>query len=323
MTNSKQPKCGSREGEGEFQSVGALIRPLLQQVAAIEGILLGEEIMPKDVGYTHPVFLQCFLPTRHTEKNKLRWQTNCGRASLVIRAGELIKPGKPGIYKQCTVPAGPKARFVIAYINDSIQRDKTRTVNLGGSLRKAMEELKIPTSGQNGKALQREIENFAAAEISLGVWEQDGSARQHRALVAEDMTFWLDKNPDQHTIWQQEMTVSQRYFDAIRDGDRLTPFYWPAIIALSDDTRAMDIHCFLVYRLHRGLKRDVSLSALQLHALFGQDVVQLDHFWPRFVASLKRALKWYPEARIEVRNDCIVLKNSPPLIPHRKLARIK
>ena len=186
-----------------------------------------------------------------------------------------------------------------------------------------MEELQIPITGPNGKALQREVENFAAAEIALGVWEADGSAHQHRALVAEDMSFWLEKNPDQHTIWQQEMTVSQRYFDAIRDGDRLAPFYWPAMIALSDDTRAMDIHCFLVYRLHRGLKRDVPISAAQLHALFGRDIERLAHFWPRFVASLKRALKWYPEARIEIRNDCIILKNSPPLIPHRKLARIR
>jgi hypothetical protein len=34
------------------------------------------------------------------------------------------------------------------------------------------------------------------------------------------------------------------------------------------------------------------------------------------------AVKWYPQAQIEVKNDCIILKDSPPLIPYRKIARI-
>ena len=96
-------------------------------------------IDPKDIGYTHPVFLQCFLPTRHSERNRQRWQTTCGRASLVIRAGELANPDKPNEYETCLIPAGPKARFVIAYVNDYIQRKATPTVNMGDSLREAMQ----------------------------------------------------------------------------------------------------------------------------------------------------------------------------------------
>lgn len=63
------------------------------------------------------------------------------------------------------------------------------------------------------------------------------------------MSFWLEKDPNQRTLWQPEMTVSREYFQAIRNGDRLAPFYWPAMIDLQHDTRAMDIHTFLVYRL--------------------------------------------------------------------------
>ena len=285
--------------------------------------LFDDIIRPEDIGYTHPIFLQCFLPTRHNAKNRQRWQTDCGRASLVIRAGELVKPGEPNTFKACTVPAGPKARFVVAYVNDFIQREKTATVDLGRSLRQAMHKLEIPVGGKNGKELEREVENFAAADISLGVWDENGSAHQLRAFVAESMSFWIERNPDQITIWQPEMTVSNAYYQAVRDGDRMAPFYWPAMIALSNDTRAMDIHSFLVYRLRNGLKRDVVLHNSQLHALFGKDVKQLDHFWPRFIQSMHAAHEWYPKARVEVKNDCIVLKNSPPLIPYRKLNRIE
>lgn len=283
--------------------------------------LFDEVIKPEDIGYTHPVFLQCFLPTRHSAKNKQRWQTNCGRASLVIRAGELANPDKPNDYETCLVPAGPKARFVTGYVNDYIQRNDTPTVNMGDSLREAMQKMNISVGGKNGKELTREVKNFAAAEIGLGVWNDD-QVHHHRALVADHMSFWLEKNPNQRTIWQPEMTVSREYFAAIREGDRLAPFYWPAMLALQHDTRAMDIHCFLTYRLRNGLKRPVVLHAKVLHALFGQDITQLKKFWQSFKKSLLAAHKWYPQAQIEVKNDCIILKDSPPLIPYRKMSRI-
>lgn len=308
--------------QSQFQSVGELLPGIVQE-APLDGLLFGEEVQREDIGYTHPVFLQCFLPTRHTAKNKQRWQTDCGRASLVIRAGELVKPNQVNTFETRVVPAGPKARYVVAYVNDYIQREKTRTVDMGRSLRQAMNKLQIPINGTNGKALENEVKNFAAAEITLGVWDQDGNAHQTGGKVAKRLSFWIDKDDEQRTLWQPELDVSQDYYDAVRDGDRMAPFYWPAMIALSDDVRAMDIHCFLVYRLRQGLRHDVPISARQLHALFGQDVQQLDHFWPRFVESLKRALKWYPEAHIAIKNDCIILKNSRPLIPHRKVARIR
>jgi Plasmid encoded RepA protein len=284
--------------------------------------LFDEVIDPKDVGYTHPVFVQCFLPTRHTAKNRQRWQTDCGRASLVIRAGELANPAKPNDFKPCIVPAGPKARFVVGYVNDQIQRTNSATVNMGDSLRDAMRAMNISIGGKNGKELKREVENFAAAEIGIGVWDGQGNAHHHRALIAPHMSFWLEKDPNQRTLWQPEMTVSREYFEAIRDGDRLAPFYWPAMIALQHDTRAMDIHAFLVYRLRNGLKRPVVLHVKVLHALFGRDIQEQKKFWQSFKKSLEAARKWYPQAVIEVKNDSIILKNSPALIPYRKIGRI-
>src|SRR5450755_3391801 len=105
-------------------------------------------------------------------------------------------------------------------------------------------------------------------------------------------------------------------------GTEGAPFYWPAMIALQHDTRAMDIHCFLTYRLRNGLKRPVVLHAKVLHALFGQDIRGLKQFWHKFKKSLLAAHEWYPQAQIEMKNDCIILKDSPPLIPYRKVPRL-
>lgn len=168
-------------------------------------------------------------------------------------------------------------------------------------MREFMRTAGIPVGGKNGKELQRELENFAAAEILLGVWTLDGSAHQDQTKVAQRMSFWIDKNPDQRTLWQ----------------------HWPANIALQNNPRAMDILNFLTYRLRKPLARPVSLHARVLHAMFGRDVKNPRHFWPRFLTAMEAARKHYPDARIEVINDGVKLFNSPPLIPYRKVGRIE
>ena len=284
--------------------------------------LFDEVIRPEDIGYTHPVFLQCFMPLRHKADNKDHWQTDCGRASLVIRSGILADPKKPNTFVKCTVPAGPKARIVNAYINDYILRERTPIVPLGETMREAMERMNIPICGTNGKELQKEIKNFAASEIILGVWDKDGNTRQDQAKVAKRLSFWIEKNPNQKVFWQPEIAVSGDYYNAVTEPDRMAPFYWPALVGLQHNPRAMDIHSFLVYRLRGGLKRPVPLHAKVLHAMFGGNRGQLKHFWPEFKKSLAEAHKFYPTAIVEVKKDCVILKDSPPLIPYRKMTRL-
>jgi hypothetical protein len=281
-------------------------------------------IRPEDIGYTHPIFVQCFLPLRHRPTNAQRWQTDCGRASLVIRAGELIKPGELGKFKPCAVPAGPKARIINAYISDYALRHKTPRIPLGASMRDAMAKMDIPIGGHNGKELQRELENLASAEIILGVWDADGSAHQEQAKIAKRLSFWIDKDDRQRTLWQPEMDLSSEYYSALTDSDRMAPIYWPALVALQGNPRAMDIHSFLSYRLHKGLKRPVTLPIQVLHQMFGRDIKQLKHFVPEFKRALIDAHKWYPTARVELLKDNsgLVLKDSPALIPYKKLARL-
>jgi len=239
-----------------------------------------------------------------------------------MRAGVLVNPLRPNSFKKCVVPAGPKARIINAYTNDYIHRNQTPVIPLGDSMRQAMDKMDIPICGTNGKELQRELENFAAAEMIIGVWEANGNAHQHRAPVSEIMSFWIEKNPNQQTFWQPEMTVSPQYFKAVTERD-MAPFSWPALIGLQHNPRAMDIHTFLSYRMHKGLPRPVVLHAKVLHSMFGQGIKQQKHFWAEFKLALTEAHKWYPQCRIELLNDSIRLLDSPPLIPYRKVARIK
>lgn len=280
-------------------------------------------ISKRDIAYTHPLFMQCFLPVRHNASNDQLWQMENGRASIIIRAGLLLDPKQPGVFIQRSVPAGPKGRLLMAYINDYILRHRTRTVPLGESLRKGMELMGVLVSGKNGRALNREVKNFAAAEIVLGTWNSSGSARQDQTKIASHISFWDERDGTQGSFWQSEMTISPDYYKAIIDGG-MAPVYWPAMIGLQHNPRAMDIHSFLAYRLRGPLKRPVTLAPAEVHSLFGKDIALLKNFWPKFRPALAEAHKWYPTARVELLQNQggLLLRSSPALIPYQKVPRL-
>src|ERR1700722_9094881 len=149
-----------------------------------KSLVESELIRPQDIAYVHSIFMQCFLPLRHNPKNRQFWQTDCGNVSMHIRAGVLAKPNSPGTFKMCDTPAGPKGRIVATYIDDYAWRNKTPEIDMGGNLHDAMQQMGVKVGGKNSKELQREVENFAAAEINMGFW-MPGQTRQKIAKVSQ------------------------------------------------------------------------------------------------------------------------------------------
>ena len=167
-----------------------------------------------DVGYTHAVMVQCFFPQRPI--SGLTYDTTHGRASLSIEAGRLIKPDVFGEIIQCAVPSGAKARLILPYIIGEAVRTASPEIDLGRSLRTFMERLGMPVGGSNGQKITAEIQNIAAATIMLGEWADD-RARMRAGRMAKELSFWLERNPDQQSFWTPTMTLSAEFFAAIQD----------------------------------------------------------------------------------------------------------
>lgn len=315
-----------------MQSMGALLSKmqLFQKPPQPPTMRFNENglIPPEDLAYIHSIFLQCFMPLRHTPDNRLRWQTNHKQASLLIRAGDLVNPKKTNDIKECIVPAGPKARIVAAYVNDFAWRHKTREIDLGRSLRKFMDKADVKICGSNARELQRELENFAAARIILGVWNEGVSAHQSSTEVSDEMHFWIEKDENQQTMWTPTMMLSEKYYNHVIGGGHIAPIHWPSYLALQRSPRAMDIHSFLTYRLRNPLRAPVEIPVTDLHAMFGRDCKRLAHFLPRFEDDLKKAWKHYQTARVEMTREKditkrrLILRSSPPLIPYRKVGQL-
>ncbi len=264
-----------------------------------------------DVAFTHSAFVQCFLPLRALPKEQMEYQIDHGNASLLIQAGRLYDPDNPKRWKKMEVPAGGKARLLFAYINDRAIRTKNPVIDMGHSLRDFMERNGVPACGSNIKEIVRQAENIAAAEILLGVWGEK-KVTTKRAIIAEELSFWLEKDPRQMTFWQPTMILSDSYMKTLEK--HRVPLDFRVLVALQANPRAMDVYCWLAYRL-RSVKASTKIPYEALHPVFGRGIKELKHFKVHFKKALNEAYRYYPEAKFDLEKDYITIHSSPSPIP--------
>ena len=265
-----------------------------------------------DVGYTHAVMVQCFLPQRPVAMKT--YITNHGRASLRIEASGLTDPNNPGVWIECEAPSGPKPRLILPYIVGEAVRTANLEIDLGRSLRVFMEKLGIPIAGTNGKALTAQIQNTAAATIVLGEWTKD-RAQTRAGRLAKAFSFWLERDPDQQSFWTPTMTLSDDFYAAIQD--HRVPIDMGHLAQLARSPRRMDLYAWLAYRtprIHSGHRVAISLRALQ--SIFAPDIGRLRDFRNRLRSDLAAIAAVYPHFKLEVDGDVLRLERSPPPVPY-------
>jgi len=244
------------------------------------------------------------------EHDNQHWEVTHGSASIAIEAGRLADPRNQGQWESREVPAGPKARLLFAYINDFAIRHNTPVIDLGKSLRAFMENNRVPVGGPNAHELTRQLKNIAAARILLGIWgDSRVSTRQTR--IAAGIDFWMDRNLEQHALWQPEMQLAPEYFEAL--GVHRVPIYFPALVKLQANPRAMDVFCWLMYRM-RSVTFPVKIPYAALQPVFGGTIKRLKHFKVEFRKAVMAAHEFYPEARVEFKDDYFMMYRSRPLI---------
>lgn len=272
-----------------------------------------EALLGRDIGYYHGVMMQCFLPQKEQPIERRSWQVNHGQAALMVQAGVIADREKVGTFTDCALPSGSKARLIIPYIIGYAVQRNTREIDMGRSLRRFMEKINVPISGQNGKALTREVQNVAAADFVIGGWEDD-KVTTKKASIAEELTFWLEKNPNQQSFWRPEMILDPRFFDAI--SERRVPVDMGHLVQLQRSPRRMDLYCWLSYRTPL-IRRDkaVKIKLEHLQPIFAPEIDTPKNFKAKFKGDLKAIAAIHPDFRIEIEGDMLILRKSQPPVP--------
>ncbi|MEL6170388.1 MAG: replication protein RepA [Pseudomonadota bacterium] len=272
-----------------------------------------EALLGRDIGYFHGVMMQCFLPQKKQPLQERKWTVKHGKAALAVQAGIIADREHVGEFIDCALPSGAKARLIIPYIIGYAVQRNTRQIDMGTSLRRFMEQIKVPITGPNGKALTREVQNVASARFVIGGWDDKGVTTR-MANIAEELTFWIDKQPNQCSFWRPEMILDPKFFEAI--SERRVPVDMNHLVRLQRSPRRMDLYCWLSYRTPTiGHGETVKIKLCDLQPIFAPDIADPYNFKNRLKNDLKGIATIYRDFNVAIEGDMLTLRKSFSPVP--------
>jgi hypothetical protein len=274
---------------------GTLALDLDRRVIEAAADYLADE--ERGVGYLYSGFAQAALPHRRLQKDQ-SWQVETENVLLLVEPGK--RPVRGGTPEYVGVPYGSRARLIMLYLMTRAIETGSREVELGGSMRGWLDRMGIPQGGPSGKVVRDQAERLSRCRLSFQV-SHGGKIGLINQNLVDAALFIEDEDPQvpgrgmAHVL--DKVRLSESFFEQLKRHP--IPLEEAAIRALQGHSMALDIYCWLAYRLHvLPGPRDVSWSALK--GQFGSGIKRLDHFRPIFLQNLELAMAVYPEAEVQV-----------------------
>lgn len=269
------------------------------------------------VGFIYSGFAQAALPHRRLADDAV-WQVQTEHVLLLVEPGR--RPVRDGTPVSIGVPYGSRARLIMLYLMTRAIETGSREVELGRSMRHWLDKMGIPQGGPSNRGVKEQAERLSRCRLSFQVSRGGKTGMVNQNLV--DAALFLDHEDGPargfaHSL--EHVRLSETFWDQLRRHP--IPLEEAAIRALQGHSMALDLYCWLAYRLHvLPGARPVSWSALK--AQFGTGFRRLDHFRPVFLENLELSTAVYPDAKVEVSERGVTLLPSrPPIAP--KLVAIR
>lgn len=294
----------------------SLLRPLSRgQRRLIKSSVEIEADDPEKLIYQHAVFCQTGLPYRNPGHESRVWERTQGGASLRVRAGEAFDPNAE-CWVEIGLPFGAKPRLVLAYLNGEAMRAGSPEVEVEDSLTAFVQRIGLSNDGRSIRTVKDQLSRLAVAEIRLALAYGNGHARQVNSHIVSGFDLWWPRDARQRVLWPSVVRLSEDYFNSLER--HAVPLDERAIGALSHSAMALDLYCWLAYRLHQVSKRKPQfLTWKAAKDQFGWHYNAMYKFRQVFKRTLDIVLTQYRGARIDLDDKGLTLYNSPPPIKGR------
>ena len=261
------------------------------------------------LGYMCRSLVQATLPHKAVMGNEFS-RTN-GAFTL-----SLMAPRSIGL------PYGTIPRLLVAWLTSEAVKTKQRELVLGHSLAEFLHELGMESrGGARGDItrLKNQMYRLFSSFISCTYTAGDQASIHNLTLVDSANLWWEPKtSPDQISLFESNVTLSQRFFDEITQNP--VPIDTRALYALKRSPMAIDIYCWLTYRMFTLRKyTPIPWEALQLQ--FGADYSRARDFKAAFMDQLANVQTLYPEAKVTEDKNGLILYPSPPHVTPTKRLR--
>jgi len=210
------------------------------------------------------------------------------------------------------LPYGSKPRLLIGWVVTEAVRSQSRTLVLGSSLSEFMAKLDLmPTGGQWGSitSLKQQMKRLFSSSITATYDTGPQFDLRNIQMVSKARLWWDPKSPDQTTLWESTLTLSEEFFEEVTE--RPVPIDMRAYRVLRDSPMCLDIYTWLTYRMSYLKKRTV-IPWEALEAQFGSNYKDPKNFRAAFRKHLNRVLAVYHMAQVAEVDRGVELRPSPP-----------
>ncbi|MBP2315683.1 replication protein RepA [Azospirillum soli] len=267
----------------------------------------------KALGITYAGFCLTSLPHKALPDEQ-HWERSGHKVKLLIEPGRL--PDGDGSTKLFGVPYGSRARLILLYLQTRAIQTGSPEVELGASMRDWMGRMNVSTGGKSYRDVKEQANRISACNLTF-IWDRGNKKSEFAkdTIVKGGIQLYDSDEDQQLRLWVDTVRLSDSFFKALREHP--VPVWEPAIKLISNKSMAIDIYIWLAYRLHvLGAATPVTWTAL--HGQFGAGYKNVFQFKPRFQDALKAALAVYPDAKVSIDEQGLVLHPSRPPVPERQ-----
>jgi hypothetical protein len=258
-----------------------------------------------DLGFLATAMIYASLP--HSEFPGAVFKRRNGPISLTIM-------NDPDI----GIPYGKLPRIITAFLCTEAKRNKQTlgpTIHLGRSQAEFMRKLGLHSRGGKRGDIHRlrdQSKRLFTSTISL-IGEPGSQFKWRKVNITDQgMLLWNPHDPNEQAPWQSTLTLSEPFFkECISHG---VPIMMSVLHKLRSPL-AIDIYVWLTYRFN-AIKEPQPVSWKQLQWQFGSNYAQTpqgeSNFKSNFKKALRQVLAIYRDAKLEVRQDLLLLLPSKP-----------
>jgi len=279
-----------------------------QAVDAAAQVLAEEE---SRLGITHAGFAMTSLP--HKRVDEAFWKRQGHRATLLVESGR-TRDGKI-----IGVPYGSIARLILLYLQTEAVRTKSPEVELGRSMKAWMVRMSLSAGGKTYQLVAEQARRISVCRLTFFTDLANTELRSNGAFVQSSISLAGLGNESQPTLWQDRVRLDDGFWRSLRDHP--VPVREEALRAIGTRSLAIDVYIWLAYRLH-SLTKPTPITWSAVHAQFGAGFKLVRQIKPTFMEALQLALAVYPEARVDIEREGVVLHPSLPAIPRHEARRL-
>lgn len=306
--NSSLDILAGRRGVRTIRSAAARAERVADDLSG--GVVQSDDLR----SYAYAAWAHAGLPRRDLKDPTARWTVSTDYASLTVSPGmrRVTEGSEP---EPIGVPFGSYARLVLLDWQSEAIRNQSRHVHIGKSLSNALSRMGLPHGSESMRMLQDQTERLAVCTIAFSL-ENGGRGLYLNQPVVEVAEYSYGRSKKRFI---ESVLLSQGYYEQLlRNPVVLDP---SAIADLRDSPTALDIYTWLAWRLP-ALKGETRIGWVALKAQLGGGATLMKNFKPHFRPSLLAAHAVYREANLELTDDGLILRPSPPPMPSKRLTAV-